>query len=115
LLPLLWLQPPPRPAAGTHSLTLASAMDPAVTPQTPSAPQATEAAKPAAAPTYVDRSSVASTTARAATTTTSVPTTTATPVAAAPQAIGKASKPKRKRDWTEGRIISELHRRGIYW
>jgi hypothetical protein len=28
----------------------------------------------------------------------------------------RAEKPRRKeRYWTEGRIISELHRHGIYW
>lgn len=27
----------------------------------------------------------------------------------------KPQKPRHKRYWTEGRIISELHRHGVYW
>jgi hypothetical protein len=53
-------------------------------------------------------------TAPAATTTTpaSTPVTTSNP---APKSTAKADKPKHKRYWTEGRIISELHRHGVYW
>ena len=27
----------------------------------------------------------------------------------------KANKPRHRQDWTEARIIGELHRHGIYW
>jgi hypothetical protein len=45
------------------------------------------------------------------TTTASAPTATQP----APKTTAKASKPKHQRAWTERRIISELHRHGIYW
>lgn len=32
-----------------------------------------------------------------------------------PAKTAKADKPRHKRYWTEGRIIGELHRHGIYW
>jgi hypothetical protein len=115
-------------AAGPRSLTLASAeLD--ATPQTTTttAPQATQTAKPADAPKNVDRPSAVSTalatttttSALATTTTTSAPATTPAPAAVttkpAPKVTATASKPKPKTYWTEGRIISELHRHGIYW
>ena len=34
---------------------------------------------------------------------------------AAEKAASRAEKPRHKRYWTEGRIIGELHRHGIYW
>jgi hypothetical protein len=34
---------------------------------------------------------------------------------AKPTKTAKADKPRHKRYWTEGRIISELHRHGVYW
>jgi hypothetical protein len=34
---------------------------------------------------------------------------------AKPVKSAKADKPRHKRYWTEGRIIGELHRHGIYW
>src|SRR4051794_35480253 len=34
---------------------------------------------------------------------------------AKPAKTARAEKPRRKRYWTEGRIIGELHRHGIYW
>ena len=78
--------------------------------------QISEVAPAAEAPKYVDRPPAVSASAPAvatapavtATTTTSAPAATATKTA-------KAGKPKHKRSWTEGRIISELHRHGIYW
>jgi hypothetical protein len=108
-------------AAGSRSLSLASADDPAAAQHgttTPAAPPATEAAKPADAPKYVDRPSAVSTTAPAAATTTAPAMTQAPATTAAkpaPHTTAKADKPRRKRYWTEGRIISELHRHGIYW
>ena len=34
---------------------------------------------------------------------------------AAEKTASRAEKPRHKRYWTEGRIIGELHRHGIYW
>ena len=34
---------------------------------------------------------------------------------AKPAKTARAEKPRHKRYWTEGRIISELHRHGVYW
>jgi hypothetical protein len=92
-------------AAGSRSLTLASAEQAW---QATTAPQAAEPAGPTDAPAYVDRPSAVSTTPAA---------TTPTPATAAPtnKTTAKADKPKHRRDWTEDRIISELHRHGIYW
>ena len=39
----------------------------------------------------------------------------AKPAAEKTVSASKADKPRRQRYWTEGRIISELHRYGIYW
>jgi hypothetical protein len=44
-----------------------------------------------------------------------VPAPAADAAKPAPQATTKIAKPRRKPYWTEGRIISELHRHGIYW
>jgi hypothetical protein len=88
-------------AAGSRSLTLASADELPAATTTTDTPQATEWAKPADAPKYVDRPSAVSTAPVAETT--------------KPKATAKADKPRRTRYWTEGRIISELHRHGIYW
>ncbi|OAF16881.1 MULTISPECIES: hypothetical protein [Bradyrhizobium] len=96
-------------AAGTRSLTLASA-------ETPAATNATPAAAPAETPKYVDRPAAVPTTPAAATTT---PATNCAPsndaAKPAPKTTAKADKPRRHRGWTEGRIIGELHRHGIYW
>lgn len=89
-------------AAGSRSLILASSDDQATAAterakpadaRPAEAPKAVEATKPADAPNYVDRPAV-------------VNTATETPAA-------DAAKPRR--DWTEARIIGELHRHGIYW
>ncbi|MBR0824951.1 hypothetical protein JQ596_05345 [Bradyrhizobium manausense] len=115
-------------AAGPRSLSLAS-NEPAATPPTTTnmtVAQSTDAAKPAETPAYVERPSAVSTPAPAAApTTNSAPattqtqaatTTTAQPITQTPtKTTAKASKPKHKAYWTEGRIISELHRHGIYW
>jgi hypothetical protein len=105
-------------AAGPRSLSLAAtggqtSVQQATTTATPTATtQVSEAAPVTEAPKYVDRPPAVSTTTpapAAATTTTSAPATAAT------RTTAKADKPKHKRTWTEGRIISELHRHGIYW
>ncbi len=101
-------------AAGPRSLSLASNDDQAVTQQPaatePSkpveAPKATDSAKPAEAPKYVERPA-------AVTPATPAPAAdSARPVAAQ---VPTAQRRKPRRDWTEARIIGELHRHGIYW
>ena len=78
-------------------------------PQATQAPQASETPK-AETPKYVERPALVDTKAEPARTESSTPVATRT--ASAP----RAEKPRRKqRYWTEGRIISELHRHGIYW
>jgi hypothetical protein len=77
------------------------------------ATQATEAPK-AEAPKYVDRPAMVepkAETPKAAQSNTEP----AKPVAQTAASAPKAEKPRRTRYWTEGRIISELHRHGIYW
>jgi hypothetical protein len=106
-------------AAGSRSLTLASADEAPAAQQQPVATTASqESAKPADAPKYVDRPSAVSA-APAASTTTSAPAAAPAPAVdaakPAPKTAARADKPKKKRYWTEGRIISELHRHGIYW
>ena len=41
--------------------------------------------------------------------------TTTSSEPAKPVKTARAEKPRHKRYWTEGRIISELHRHGVYW
>jgi hypothetical protein len=77
------------------------------------ATQATEAPK-AEAPKYVDRPAMVepkAETPKAAQSNTEPAKPVAQTVASAP----KTEKPRRTRYRTEGRIISELHRHGIYW
>ena len=76
--------------------------------QTAQVPQATETPK-AEAPKYIERPTLVDTKADQASPESTKPVATKT--ASAP----KADKPRRKRYWTEGRIISELHRHGVYW
>ena len=63
-----------------------------------------ETPKAAETPTYVERPAA-------------VDTTTQPPKADAgkPVTTAKANKPRHRQDWTEARIIGELHRHGIYW
>ena len=87
-------------------------------PKTAEAPQAVEAPK-AEAPKYIERPAAVepkAETPKAETPkadTPKVEQTTTEP--AKPVKTAKADKPRRKRYWTEGRIISELHRHGVYW
>ena len=101
-------------AAGSRGLTLASSDDQAAAAQPNAvetskpveAPKAAEETKPAGTPKYVDRPAAVNTTAEA-------PQTDAVkPAAVQPS---KAARRKPRRDWTEARIIGELHRHGIYW
>jgi hypothetical protein len=116
--------------AGERSLSLSGAAGPTVAPQatTTAAPttQISDVAPSIEAPKYVDRPPAVSAPApaavpapapAAATAPAATPTTpTAAPVATTkPAKTARVEKPKRKREWTERRIISELHRHGIYW
>ena len=119
--------------AGERSLSLSgsdvtAAPDPAPariadTPKSAEAPQAVDAPK-TEAPKYIERPTAVAPKAetpkaeapKAATSkaaTSNVEQTTAEP--AKPQKTAKSDKPRRQRYWTERRIISELHRHGIYW
>ena len=109
--------------AGDRSLSLSGAAGPTVAPQaTPTAAPATQisdVAPSVEAPKYVDRPPAVSAPAPApapAAATAPAATPTAAPVATTkPAKTARVEKPKRKREWTERRIISELHRHGIYW
>ena len=92
--------------------------------KTAEAPQAADAPK-SDAPKYVERPAVVEPkveTSKAETPKAEVikaatpkveQTTTTEP--AKPVKTAKADKPRHKRYWTEGRIIGELHRHGVYW
>ena len=105
-------------AAGSRSLSLESNDDQAATEQ-PNAeaskpaesPKGAEDAKPvetpkAETPKYVDRPA-------AVNTATETPASDSVKPVAAP--VQKVARRKPRRDWTEARIIGELHRHGIYW
>jgi outer membrane biosynthesis protein TonB len=93
----------------------------AETPKTAEAPQTTEA------PKYIERPALVETRSEPAKTETpkTEPLKTEQPKAAqsnvdtakpvAEKTASKSDKPRRKRYWTESRIIGELHRHGIYW
>jgi hypothetical protein len=98
-------------AGETRGLTLASNNEPAAVQQSKAeeAPKATEVANPAEAPQCVERPA-------AVDTTTPAPNADrAGPVVEKDIQTPKAAKPRHRRDWTEARIIGELHRHGIYW
>jgi len=72
-----------------------------------------DAAKPADAPKFVERPAAVDTTPAPTDPAQSTKADAAKP--ATPQ-TARASKPRRRqREWTESRIIGELHRHGIYW
>jgi outer membrane biosynthesis protein TonB len=83
----------------------------AETPKTAEAPQVTEA------PKYVERPALGETKSEPAKTEqpTAVQPNVEPAKPAAEKTASKADKPRHKRYWTEGRIIGELHRHGIYW
>jgi hypothetical protein len=101
----------------TRNLTLASGDEPAAVEQTKpvetlkTEDKAVETAKPAEAPKFVDRPAPVSTATEAPKVDTAKADGPKPVVAQAP----KAEKPKHRHDWTEARIIGELHRHGIYW
>lgn len=101
--------------AGDRGLSLSTAtaapqIAAAITPTT----QMSEVAPAVEAPKYVDRPPAIPAPAPAvtATTATSGPVTTVKP---ATKTTAKADRSRHKRTWTEARIISELHRHGVYW
>jgi hypothetical protein len=75
---------------------------------------APDTAKPADPPKFVERpAAVEPARSQTAPVTEPSPTDAAKP---STSGIAKADKPRhRQRDWTESRIIGELHRHGIYW
>ncbi|WP_448028747.1 hypothetical protein [Bradyrhizobium liaoningense] len=81
--------------------------------------QMSEAAPATEAPKYSDRPPAVSLSAPAAATAPTVaPPPTPAPVKTinpAARTTARSDRPKHKRSWTERRIISELHRHGIYW
>jgi hypothetical protein len=101
-------------AAGMRGLILASSEEqatadpskPVETSKPAETPKAVDDTKPVATPNYVDRPAAVNTATEA------TKRDAVKPVAAqAP----KAERRKPRRDWTEARIIGELHRHGIYW
>lgn len=100
-------------AAGSRSLSLASNDEQAATEQ-PNAeaskpvetPKAVDDAKPVETPKYVDRPAAVNT---------ATETTKTDAVQPAVVPAPKVARRKPRRDWTEARIIGELHRHGIYW
>jgi hypothetical protein len=100
-------------AGGQRSLTLASSDEPAKSVDTKAVDTKPAETPPAEAPTYVERPAVVDT----------QPATQCQPAAStnadAPKVMSKdiatAEKPKRRHQSTEARIISELHRHGVYW
>jgi outer membrane biosynthesis protein TonB len=105
-------------AGGQRSLTLASSDEPAKSVET-QAPDTTPAdtkpaeATPTEAPKYIERPAVTDT--QPATQCQPAAPTTADAPKVTPRQVATTEKPKRRHQSTEGRIISELHRHGIYW
>jgi hypothetical protein len=105
-------------AGGQRSLTLASSDEPAKSVETkavdtkPADVTPAEAA-PVEAPKYVERPAVVDT--QPATQCQPAASTNADAPKVAPKETTTAEKPKRRHQSTEARIISELHRHGIYW
>jgi hypothetical protein len=99
--------------AGQRSLTVASSEQPATTATTATAADA-PAVAPAAttpavtSPSYVERPSAAAPAADCAPTTAEAPKS-------APKDVAAGEKPRHRHVSTEARVISELHRHGIYW
>jgi hypothetical protein len=104
-------------AGDNRSLSLDPLAPPAATrttdpSQSAEAPQPIETPKAETAkeaPKYVERPALVDRKADSADTDYKRPAMTKT--ASAP----RAERPRRQRYWTEGRIINELHRHGIYW
>lgn len=113
-------------ADGSRSLSMSAASEPASAPQTtttsapPAITQVSEVAPTGEDPKYSDRPPAVSLSAPAAATAPTAATPAASPAPVtttkpATKSTAKANKQKHQRTWTERRIISELHRHGIYW
>ena len=100
-------------AGGQRSLTLASSDEPAKSVDTKPADVTPTEAAPAEAPKYVERPAVVDT--QPATQCQPAASTNADAPKVAPKETTTAEKPKRRHQSTEARIISELHRHGVYW
>jgi hypothetical protein len=105
-------------AGGQRSLTLASSDEPAKSVETTAVDTKPAEAKPAEtlpaeAPKYVERPAAVDT--QPAMQCQPAASTTADAPKVMPKDIATAEKPKRRHQSTETRIISELHRHGIYW
>jgi hypothetical protein len=101
--------------AGSETATVAAPAKAGL--KTAEAPQAVEAPK-AEAPKYVERPAVIEPKTDATTTEAKVEQPAAEPaksVARKTASAPRSEKPRRKRHWTEARIIRELYRHGIYW
>ena len=100
-------------AGGQRSLTLASSDEPTKSVDTKPADVTPAEAAPAEAPKYVERPAVVDT--QPATQCQPAASTNADAPKVAPKETTTAEKPKRRHQSTEARIISELHRHGVYW
>jgi hypothetical protein len=100
-------------AGGQRSLTLASSDEPAKSVETKAVDTKPAETPAAEAPKYVERPAVVDT--QPATQCQPAASTNADAPKIAPKETTTAEKPKRRHQSTEGRIISELHRHGIYW
>jgi hypothetical protein len=98
--------------AGQRSLTLASSDEPAKSVETKPAETKPAEVTPAEAPKFVERPSVVDT--QPATQCQPAASTTADVPKMTPREV-TTEKPRRRHQSTESRIISELHRHGIYW
>jgi hypothetical protein len=107
-------------AGVTRGLTLASSDDAAAAAAQPKtagetgnkaveAPKTPDAQKPAETPSFVARPAAVEPAAQAP------QPDQVQPVPEKRTATARADKPKRRHDTTEARVISELHRYGIYW
>jgi hypothetical protein len=111
-------------AGGQRSLTLASSDVPVKSVETKPAETKSAETKPAEitpaeatpdAPKFVERPSVVDTKTEQPTAQCQPAPTTADAPKAAPKDFATTDKPKHRHQSTESRIISELHRHGIYW
>lgn len=106
-------------ASGSRSRSLSTATAaPQAATTTTATTQISEVAPAVEAPKYVNRPPAIP--AAAPDTATAPAVTTTTPASAPvttskPKSTAKADKPRHQRTWTEARIVSELHRHGIYW
>ena len=100
-------------AGGQRSLTLASSDAPAKSVEIKADDTQPAEAPPAEAPQYVERPAAVDT--QPATQCQPAASTTADAPKVTPKEIATAERPKRRHPSTEARIISELHRHGIYW